>query len=1008
MGTLTKNTSKTSFLLIALAALAGTGSGYNPLLPDPIDTAIPKSDDSPLSQYSSCGESEFDRYCSANSVMGTPSMCSSSFGTFNECIDSELGFMWSSGLGEDGSLENFSLGGGFDSNCENHGRIAFLGGSDIYGEEGSSKNANAKFVEDAMFNDGIAEEDSSSHEDGTSSRYEHSEDEDSMYKYGTDDELKTDLNRGKNVQYRQEEKAENGNPLLMNSSLAFGSEDWDDFVQETGESAFPSLMLDKFQEQKEQNLKAEKMLPNSSYVTPIGLQSISETTEGENQEEDVKDIYVTINQVQVTDESAEYLKNSSAVFNALRNLGKSEEGEAVRDICETNNQILIQGADGSEEYLQSCSVNNIFETEQDPLAEKATLRIGLNTSNVQLDPLSYNTVDQVYAPSTEALENRQAGFFKGYKPDPHTSMLENDMWNESKDSPVSSDPFEGHSAPVKMENIELKESYDEVVLDMEEILLESSESPGARFTQGNRTFQSHLPLPLRDGGSTASTSGTDDVYPPLRQLQNIDGVEVIGAKQKKGDVSLGERLVGVKEYTVYKIRVWSGNDQWEVERRYRDFFTLYRRMKTVFSDQGWNLPSPWSSVERESRKIFGNASPDVVAERSVLIQECLRSILHFRFLSSPPNALIWFLSPQNAVPTSFASNTLMPSSTSFNRGVNIENVSALGKTISLVVELQPYKSMKQMLEAQHYTCAGCHKHFDDGKTLVREFVQTFGWGKPRLCEYTGQLFCSMCHTNDTAVLPARVLHHWDFTEYPISQLAKSYLDSIHDQPMLCVSAVNPFLFSKVPALLHVTGVRKKIGAILPYIRCPFRRSVNKGLGSRRYLLESNDFFALRDLIDLSKGAFSALPVMVETVSRKILEHITEQCLICCDVGVPCNGRQACNDPSSFIFPFQEGEVDRCKSCELVFHKSCFRKLTNCPCGVQLRAEEVTGLTKKASGRGGGKEGEAVDLLGRKLSSTGLGGGFLTGLFARARQEKALDHKESDNVILMGSLPSTSL
>lgn len=1133
--------------------------------PDPLHEFVPfqgqKSDDSPLSQYSSCGESEFDRYCSANSVMGTPSMCSSSFGTFNECIDSELGFMWSSGLGEDGSLENFSLGGGFDSNCENHGRIAFLGGSDICrndhgienreaqsdgertikngsklrdGEEGSSsqmaslrvesgcgdkgsllsglgnechkENANAKFVEDAMFNDGIAEEDSSSHvvnevdryfyglnlqsnfqfeeredgncceEDGTSSRYEHSEDEDSMYKYGTDDELKTDLNRGKNVQYRQEEKAENGNPLLMNSSLAFGSEDWDDFVQETGESAFPSLMLDKFQEQKEQNLKAEKMLPNSSYVTPIGLQSISETTEGENvldvpiaikqvhnldeseecikrcslvpistggseQGEDVKDIHVTINQVQVTDESAEYLKNSSAVFNALRNLGKSEEGEAVRDICETDNQILIQGADGSEEYLQSCSVNNIFETEQDPLAEKATLRIGLNTSNgimqreqqhgntsevldlgdrqvsdspelgkpkVQLDPLSYNTVDQVYAPSTEALENRQAGFFKGYKPDPHTSMLENDMWNESKDSPVSSDPFEGHSAPVKMENIELKESYDEVVLDMEEILLESSESPGARFTQGNRTFQSHLPLPLRDGGSTASTSGTDDVYPPLRQLQNIDGVEVIGAKQKKGDVSLGERLVGVKEYTVYKIRVWSGNDQWEVERRYRDFFTLYRRMKTVFSDQGWNLPSPWSSVERESRKIFGNASPDVVAERSVLIQECLRSILHFRFLSSPPNALIWFLSPQNAVPTSFASNTLMPSSTSFNRGVNIENVSALGKTISLVVELQPYKSMKQMLEAQHYTCAGCHKHFDDGKTLVREFVQTFGWGKPRLCEYTGQLFCSMCHTNDTAVLPARVLHHWDFTEYPISQLAKSYLDSIHDQPMLCVSAVNPFLFSKVPALLHVTGVRKKIGAILPYIRCPFRRSVNKGLGSRRYLLESNDFFALRDLIDLSKGAFSALPVMVETVSRKILEHITEQCLICCDVGVPCNGRQACNDPSSFIFPFQEGEVDRCKSCELVFHKSCFRKLTNCPCGVQLRAEEVTGLTKKASGRGGGKEGEAVDLLGRKLSSTGLGGGFLTGLFARARQEKALDHKESDNVILMGSLPSTSL
>ena len=74
--------------------------------------------------------------------------------------------------------------------------------------------------------------------------------------------------------------------------------------------------------------------------------------------------------------------------------------------------------------------------------------------------------------------------------------------------------------------------------------------------------------------------------------------------------------------------------------------------------------------------------------------------------------------------------------------------------------------------------------------------------------------------------------------------------------MLCVSAVNPFLFSRVPALHHVMGIRKKIGNMLPYVRCPFHMLINKGLGSRRYLLECHDFFALRDLIDLSKGAFA--------------------------------------------------------------------------------------------------------------------------------------------------------
>lgn len=331
---------------------------------------------------------------------------------------------------------------------------------------------------------------------------------------------------------------------------------------------------------------------------------------------------------------------------------------------------------------------------------------------------------------------------------------------------------------LQIDAFELNEFYDEVVLEMEEILLASSESPGARFPHSNRALQSQLSLPVRDGGSSASTSGMDDEYTFIQNPLRIDGIEVVGARQKKGDVSFSERLVGVKEYTVYKIRVWSGNDEWEVERRYRDFFTLYRRLKTLHTNQGWVLPSPWTSAEKESRKIFGNVSPTVIAERSILIQECLRSILHPGIFTTSPSALIWFLCPQDSVPSSLRSNTVVPRSIS--RGTT-ENISTLGKTISLIVEIQPYKSMKQMLEAQHYTCAGCYKHFDDGKTLIQDFAQTLGWGKPRLCEYTSQLFCSSCHTNETAVLPARVLHNWDFTQYPVSQFAKSYLDSIYDQ-----------------------------------------------------------------------------------------------------------------------------------------------------------------------------------------------------------------------------------
>lgn len=323
--------------------------------------------------------------------------------------------------------------------------------------------------------------------------------------------------------------------------------------------------------------------------------------------------------------------------------------------------------------------------------------------------------------------------------------------------------------------------YDEIVNDMEDILLDSGESTGSRFTHGNRLHQSHFYPASRDGGSSASTSGTDYTCSSMQQPCRIDGIEVVGARQKKGNVSFSERLVGVQYYTVYKIRVWSGEDHWEVERRYRDFSALYFRLKNIFSDRGWTLPPPWTSVERESLKLFGNASPGVVSDRSVLIQECLQSIIHPKFFSSSLSALIDFLSPSDRVPDTPASDVSESQSPTSNRAMQKEEFSTLGKTISLVVHIQPLKSMKQILDAQHYKCAGCHKNFNDGRTRVQGFVQALGWGKPRLCEYSGQLFCSSCHNNDYAVLPARVLHYWDFTRYPVSQLAKFFLDSINDK-----------------------------------------------------------------------------------------------------------------------------------------------------------------------------------------------------------------------------------
>ena len=66
----------------------------------------------------------------------------------------------------------------------------------------------------------------------------------------------------------------------------------------------------------------------------------------------------------------------------------------------------------------------------------------------------------------------------------------------------------------------------------------------------------------------------------------------------------------------------------------------------------------------------------------------------------------------------------------------------------------------------------------------------------RHCHYTGALYCPHCHALQTAVLPSSVLHHWNFVPKPVCCVAFDYLQAIHHQPLLCVTAINPGLYAK--------------------------------------------------------------------------------------------------------------------------------------------------------------------------------------------------------------------
>ncbi|KAI4303847.1 hypothetical protein MLD38_039436 [Melastoma candidum] len=981
-----------------------------------------------LPWYSSCEDPELERYTRENSVMGTPSLCScSSVVNYGDCLGkSEFGSSRSMGLVNDGGLDGFSLGDRkaikMNADDSSVSRIDPRLKDNCSGDSKEKKPSDREEIAWSVikFN---GESWSKEDEREDLSPNGRSEDEKSMYGERLEDEGKIDFTYSINT-IQNSGKTDYYNPLLMNSSVAFGSNDWDDFTLETAENSGDGLIFEEFQRKREVSYHTMDDSPEDLCI-PFEEPHYEETSNTSG--------------VSAVDPKVENstMRNSPFLGKGTNQVLHVEDEKGNKDtpLTSSNEHAII---DESEEYLNGCSITNVFEPGQDSITD-----ISQQKPDFQLDLANKVGDEQHSFSSTEKLTGIKDGLDLEAKylediADPlylqddvkshhypkateiKNSELQDDAVMSSsttaimtshhsskvKDLAFSADIFEDQISQEEAKAVELNGYIDDVINDMEEILLDVGESP--RLQKDQKLSRSQLGLASRDAGSTASTSGNEDAVDVIdEKMLRIDGVEVIGARQKKGEVSLSERLVGVKEYTVYRIKVWGGDHNWEVERRYRDFLTLHRQMKALFSDEGWVLPPPWSVVDKESRKIFGSASPDVVAERSEIIQECLRSIIHSSSFTDLSPCFIWFLSPEESNSSLSDSRGLIRQSTFSSTGTDVEILSPLGKTIPLIVEVRPQKSLKQLLDAQHSRCAGCHRHFDDSKTLMRDFMQILGWGKPRVCEYTGQLFCSVCHTNETTVLPARVLHYWDFTEYPVCQLSKSYLDSINDQPMLCIGAVNPFLFSRVPAILHVMNLRKKIGSMLPCIRCPFRLSVNRGLGSRKYLLESDDFFALRDLIDLSKGPFAALPVMLETVSKKIREHIMERCLICCDLGVPCGAKQACADPSSLIFPFQENELEKCRYCQAVYHQKCFEDLGKCSCQSETETAEALS-SQRRNDNSSADDASGVQDLQLRSSGSILPSELLSTLFHKTMSGTAKRQREGDNVLVMGSLPSTSL
>ena len=183
-----------------------------------------------------------------------------------------------------------------------------------------------------------------------------------------------------------------------------------------------------------------------------------------------------------------------------------------------------------------------------------------------------------------------------------------------------------------------------------------------------------------------------------------------------------------------------------------------------------------------------------------------------------------------------------------------EDAACAGTRLRLLLDYPPPRSVVDTLREQEGCCAGCGTPLDGGSGSGAGLVSkgaailraAVGSGARR-CEYSGGLYCPRCQPGDAAaVLPAAVAHDWDFSSHKVCAAARSYLETIQGAPVMCLGAVNPAVYTRVPLLASVRERRHKLAKLVPELRAfEEGRALLRSVGPHAYLLEGSEYYAMR-------------------------------------------------------------------------------------------------------------------------------------------------------------------
>ena len=213
--------------------------------------------------------------------------------------------------------------------------------------------------------------------------------------------------------------------------------------------------------------------------------------------------------------------------------------------------------------------------------------------------------------------------------------------------------------------------------------------------------------------------------------------------------------------------------------------------------------------------------------------------------------------------------------------------------------------------------------------------QLVSGSKVNMCDYSGRYYCSDCHKKALHLVPARVLHNWDFKPRPVALQSHEVICYLTNKQYLNIEQLNPDLFNFVAVLGDIRELREKIILYKAlFVQCSkaIRDGMFLKLKARQHFVDSSKLYTLHDLVEAHSGS---LVGELQGVVSDYQSH-RENCQTCSNQKFVC---AVCHSPPA-IRPFSDFfNIAQCFTCHGVLHRECFNKSSCCPyCAASLICE----------------------------------------------------------------------